>query len=244
MEYKKELGDEEKEQIIHDFLPFIRYTAYRLAWRLPPQLAVDDLISVGVMGLLDALGRYRRDGAKISTFVEHRIRGAMLDELRSHEWIPKSLKKKIALIEKAHRELEQEKGRLPEAKEIAERLNITLAEYHKILQHAHAGITLRFEDFSKNMYEESSMDLIGNIPDPHMKSPLEVCEDNSKKELLAGLIDSLPEREKMVLSLYYWDEMTMKEIGKVLKLTEGRICQLHNQALMRLRTGIGSLSLT
>lgn len=240
--YKKELGEEEKEQIVHDFLPFIRYNAYRLAWRLPPQLAVEDLISVGVMGLLDALGRYRRDGAKISTFVEYRIKGAMLDELRSHEWIPKSMKKKIALIEKAHRELEQENGRLPEAKEIAKKLNIKLAEYNKILQYAHAGITLRFEDFSKNINEESSMDLIGNIPDPHMKSPMEIYEDNKKKELLASLIDRLPEREKMVLSLYYWDEMTMKEIGKVLNLTEGRICQLHNQALIRLKAALGSLS--
>jgi RNA polymerase sigma factor for flagellar operon FliA len=242
--YKKELSDDEKEQIVKDFLPFIKYTAYRLAWRLPPQLTLEDLISVGVMGLLDALSRYREDEVKINTFVEYRIKGAMLDELRSHDWIPKSMKKKIASVEKACLELEKKNGRLPEAEEIAEKLNIRLDEYYKILQSAHFGITLRFEKFRKKMNGESGLDLEETIPDPNMKTPLEICEDNYMKKLLTDLIDRLPEKEKMILSLYYWDEMTMKEIGKILSLTEGRICQLHNQALIRLRANLASYSLT
>jgi RNA polymerase sigma factor for flagellar operon FliA len=242
MPKQREFSEEEKEQIIKDSLPFIKYTAYRLAWRLAPQLTVEDLMSVGVVGLLDALSRYREDKGKINTFIEYRIKGAMLDELRAHDWISKSMKKKIASVEKAYLELEREKGRLPEAEEIAEKLNITLDEYYKILQGAHTGIMLRFEEFRGKIGSESSSDLEESIPDPNMKTPLEIYEDNKKKELLADLIDKLPEKEKAILSLYYWEEMTMKEIGKVLNLTEGRICQLHNQALIRLRAGIGSLS--
>jgi RNA polymerase sigma factor for flagellar operon FliA len=240
---RKDFSEEEKEQIIEDFLPFIKYTSYRLAWRLPPQLTVEDLMSVGIMGLLDALSRYREEKGRINTFVEYRIKGAMLDELRAHDWISKSMKKKIASVEKACLELEREKGRLPEAEEIAEKLRISLNEYYKILQGAQSRMMLRFEEFNSKIGSETGFDLEESIPDPNMKTPLELYEDNKKKEVLADLIDKLPEREKVILSLYYWEEMTMKEIGKALTLTEGRICQLHNQALMRLRAGIGSLSL-
>lgn len=243
MRNRRDFSEEEKEQIIEDFLPFIKYTSYRLAWRLPPQLTVEDLMSVGIMGLLDAMGRYREEKGKINTFVEYRIKGAMLDELRAHDWISKSMKKKIASVEKACLELEREKGRLPEAEEIAEKLHISLNEYYKILQGTQGGMMLRFEEFSSKIGSETGFDLEESIPDPNMKTPLELYEDNKKKELLADFIDKLPEREKVILSLYYWEEMTMKEIGKALNLTEGRICQLHNQALMRLRAGIGSLSL-
>jgi len=239
---KKELSEEEREQIVKDFLPFIKYTAYRLAWRLTPQLTVDDLMSVGIVGLLDALSRYREGEAKINTFVEYRIKGAMLDELRAHEWVPKSMKKKIASVEKAYLDIERENGRLPEPAEVAQKLNITLDEYYKILQSAHSGSMLRFEDFRRKMNGEGGFDLEESIPDPNMKTPLELYEDNKKKELLADLVGKLPEREKIILSLYYWEEMTMKEIGKALNLTEGRICQLHNQALMRLRARLGSLT--
>lgn len=235
--YKKELSEEEKEQIINDFLPFIKYNAYRLAWRLPPQLTVEDLISVGIIGLLDALSRYKKNKAKMGTFVEYRIKGAMLDEIRSHYRIPKSIKKKIVTIENAYLEIEREKGQAPEPEEIAERLNISLEEYYKILQKSYAGITMRFEDLKKSSDEDSPA-LEENIIDPDMKTPLEIYEDNVKKELLAGLIEKLPEREKLILSLYYWDGLTMKEIGKILNITEGRICQLHNQALLRLKSAL------
>src|SRR4030043_546667 len=164
MQNKKELSEEEREQIVKDFLPFIKYTAYRLAWRLTPQLTVDDLMSVGIVGLLDALSRYREEEAKINTFVEYRIKGAMLDELRAHEWVPKSMKKKIASVEKACLELERERGRLPEAEEIAEKLHISLNEYYKILQGAQSGMMLRFEEFNRKIGSESGFDLEESIP--------------------------------------------------------------------------------
>jgi len=234
-EYKCDLSEQEKEKIINDSLPFIKYTAYRLAQRLPPQLSVEDLISVGVMGLLDALQRYTEGRVKLSTFTEYRIKGAMLDELRSHDWVPRSLKTKIGQIRKAHQQLERDLGRHPNEEEIAQHLDITLDEYFKTLQSASNAVVFSFEDFKDKKYEESDMDVTECIPDPDMKDPLQLLEESSTRDALALLIDHLPEKEKLLLSLYYWEELTMKEIGKVMNLTEGRVCQLHTQAIIRLK---------
>ena len=230
-----QLSEQDKEKIINDSLPFIKYSAYRLAHRLPPRLSLNDLISVGIMGLLDALQRYTEGRVKINTFVEYRIKGAMLDELRSDDWVPRSLKAKIGRIKKAQCELERELGRMPGAEETARRLDISLDEYHRTLQSAGNAVVYSFEDFRDRMFDESDMDLTECIPDPNMKTPLELLEESGAKETLAGFIEQLPDKEKLILSLYYWEELTMKEIGKVMNLTEGRICQCHNQALSRLK---------
>lgn len=235
VKYKTELTEDEKEQIIKNFLPFIKYTAYRMAWRLPPQLDADDLVSVGIMGLLDALSRYEKGKAKLKTFVEFRIKGAMLDELRAHDWIPKSMRSKLNAIKKTHLTLERELGRPPESEEVAERLEISIDEYRKILQNANLEVSCRFEDFSEKMHEESAMDITECIADPNIKTPSEIYENNKKNETLARLIEKLPEKERLILSLYYWEELTMKEIGKILNLTEGRVCQLHNKAIIMLK---------
>jgi len=234
-EYKVALSEEEKERIINDSLPFIKYTAYRLAHRLPPQLSVEDLISVGVMGLLDALQRYTEGRVKLKTFAEYRIKGAMLDELRSQDWVPRSLKTKVSQIRKAHHQLEKDLGRMPNEEEIAERLEISLDEYYQTLQSANNAVVFSFEDFKDKNYDESDMDVTECIPDPDMKNPLELLEESSTGDMLALYIDGLPEKEKLLLSLYYWEELTMKEIGKVMNLTEGRVCQLHTQAIIRLK---------
>jgi RNA polymerase sigma factor FliA len=234
------MTEEQKEKIINDSLPFIKYTAYRLSQRLPAQLSVNDLISVGVMGLLDALQRYTEGRVKLNTFVEHRIKGAMLDELRSHDWVSRSLKTKIGQIRKAHRELERDLGRMPYEEEIAAKLSISLDEYFRIVQSASNAVVFSFEDFRDKMHDESDMDVTECIPDPDMKTPLQQLEDRSAKEALAQMIERLPEKEKLLLSLYYWDELTMKEIGKIMNLTEGRVCQLHNQALIRMKAQMGA----
>jgi RNA polymerase sigma factor FliA len=238
--YKNEMSEEEKEKIIREFLPFIKYTAHRLAWGLPPQLTVDDLISVGIMGLLDALQRFTEGRVKLNTFVQFRIKGAMLDELRANNWIPKSMNKKISSVKNAHLKLENEFGRLPDDKEITEYLGMSTDEYYKILQVASTQVTLRFEDFSERMHSEDNLDMMECISDPDAMTPLDILEENNKKEVLAGIIDELPEKEKLILSLYYWEEMTMKEIAKVLNLTEGRVCQIHSQALIRLKAKVNS----
>lgn len=233
--YKNELSEEEKEQIIKDFLPFIKYTAHRLSWGLPPQLTVEDLISVGVMGLLDSLKRYTEGRVKLNTFVQFRIKGAMLDELRANNWIPKSMNKKINTIKNAHLKLEKNLGRPPDEKEITEYLGMTPDEYYRILQVANTQTTLRFEDLNGKKHGENDIDVMECISDPEAKNPLQLLEESDRKEVLAGVIDELPEKEKLILSLYYWEGMTMKEIAKVMDLTEGRVCQIHSQTLMRLR---------
>jgi RNA polymerase sigma factor for flagellar operon FliA len=234
-EHSIELSEQEKEKIIKDSLPFIKYTAYRLARRLPPHMSVEDLISVGTMGLLDALQRYTEGRVRLNTFTEYRIKGAMLDELRSQDWVPRSLKMKIDQIKKAHHRLEKELDRLPSEEEVARCLGITLDEYYKTLQSASNAVVFSFEDFRDTMHDENEMDVMECIPDRAMKNPLELLEESSTKEALAQLIDRLPEKEKLLLSLYYWEELTMKEIGKIMNLTEGRVCQLHSQAIIRLK---------
>lgn len=232
------LNETEREEIINDFLPFIKYTAYRLAWRLPPYLTVKDLISVGVIGLLEALSRYRRGEVKINTFVEHRIRGAMLDELRAHDPVSKSMKKKIASVKKACEDIERNTGRVPEPEEVAEALDMDIEEYFRIMQTAHAGVALRLDAFSNRHGEDGEISLAERLSDESAKTPLEMCEESDMKKALTRQIEKLPERERLILSLYYQDELTLKEIGKVLDLTEGRVCQLHNQAIVRLRAGL------
>lgn len=233
--YLQELTEAEKEKIINDSLPYIKYTAYRLAKRLPPQLSVEDLISVGVTGLLDALQRYTEGRVKISTFVEYRIKGAMLDELRAHDWVPRSMKDKISRVRKAHAKLAQELGRKPADEEVAAALGMGLQEYYKIVQNADNAVVFRFEDFGERSAEGGDLDVTESIADPSAKTPLQLYEDRNAKDVLARHIDGLPEKEKLVLSLYYWEELTMKEIGKVLNITEGRVCQIHNQAAIRLK---------
>jgi RNA polymerase sigma factor for flagellar operon FliA len=235
-----EFNEAEKERITRDFLPFIKYTAYRFAWRLPPQLTIDDLISVGIVGLLEALTRYREGEAKLNTFVEYRIKGAMLDELRNHSPVPKSLKKKIVSIKKAHVELERELGRPPEDEEVAESLDLTLDDYYRTLTSAQCTDTIRFEDFGDKFNEDERLDLTECIADTRTKSPLEILEEKNRSEMLARRIEELPEKEKLVLSLYYWEEMTMKEIGKIMNLSEGRVCQLHGQAIIRIKSKLSA----
>ncbi|OGP50530.1 MAG: hypothetical protein A2Y79_06455 [Deltaproteobacteria bacterium RBG_13_43_22] len=236
--YNIKMSSQEKEKIIRDFLPVVRYTAYRLSWRLPPQLSVDDLISVGLNGLFDALERFEQGKVKLKTYAQYRIKGAMLDELRAVEWIPRSRKKKINILKETHKKLEKELKRFPEDEEVAAALEISLDEYYHILEESKGGITLKFEDY-ETLSDGHPINLMDNIEDPNEKNPYNLLAEMDQKKEMARLIDELPEKEKMVLSLYYWEELTMKEVGAVLGLTESRVCQLHNQALIRLKNKIG-----
>ncbi len=234
-----EVWDEDrKESVIRDFLPFIRYSARRLSWRLPPGLSEDDLVSAGVVGLLDALRRFREGTVKLKTYAEHRIKGAMLDELRAADNLPRNVRDRVNAMKSAYGKLEHLLGRPPEDTEVASALGIGLEEYHKILRESGAALHLRFEDF-RARGEDGTDSLLENLPDTEGKDPLSVLEGAGMRDLLAGVIREIPEKERIVLSLYYWDELTMKEIGKVLGLTEGRVSQLHGQALLRCKARFG-----
>ena len=221
------------EQVVLDFLPFIRYTARRLSWRLPPSISEEDLVGAGVVGLLDALRRFREGTVKLKTYAEHRIKGAMLDELRAADTLPRGVRDRVNAMKSAHRMLERKFGRMPEDSEVAETLGVSLDDYHKTLRESGAGLQIRFEDFGPRMDKDGFGDLLQNLPDAEGKDPMSIAERGNLRELLAEAVAELPERERLVLSLYYRDELTMKEIGKAIGLTEGRVCQIHGQALLR-----------
>ena len=233
---KNKLTEEVKEEIINEFLPYIKYTAYRLSWKLPAHISSEDLISVGLMGLMDAVSRYEPGRVKLKTYAELRIKGSMIDELRATAWIPRSMRTKIKTINQARDNLEREQGRVPDDVEVAKSLKMPLAEYYKTLQYATSSISIRLEDFKSNKHSDGNINITECIADPKADNPLNILEDSEMRDNVASLIDTLPSKEKMVLSLYYWEELTMQEIGKLLKITESRVCQIHTQALKKLKT--------
>ncbi len=235
--YKQTITAEEKEQIIQDMLPYIKYTAYRLAWRLPPQLTIDDLISVGVMGLLDAIERFDPSrSTTLKTFAEYRIKGAMLDELRSAEWAPKHLQKKINELKNAFSHLERVFGRPPSEEEVAEHLGIELEELFRLMNDASGAVTLSLDEIESRVDSgNGDYNIHEHIMDETADSPLASAEKADMKRILAEAIEELPERERIILALYYWDELTFKEIGKVLNLSESRVSQLHAKALLLIK---------
>ncbi|RME66682.1 MAG: FliA/WhiG family RNA polymerase sigma factor [Nitrospirae bacterium] len=245
--YKKVWSEAEKEEVIKEMLPFIKYTAYRLAWRLPPQLTVDDLISAGIMGLLDAMQRFDESkDASLKTYAEYRIKGAMLDEIRASDWTPKHLQGEILKMKRAYASLEQELGRPPTDEELAETLNIDLNDLYKLLQEANQSVQLSLEEIAHRVDRNGNgdYDIHEHLEDLSSESPYEYYEKQEMKTRLAEAIEELPEREKLILSLYYWEELTFKEIGEVLGLSESRVCQLHGQALRKIKEILSSKTLS
>jgi len=236
--YRASIDEEEKERIIKDLLPYIKYTAYRIAWRLPPQLTVDDLVSVGIIGLLDAIDRYDPSRqANLKTYAEYRIKGSMLDELRAAEWTPKHLQKKINTVKATYSSLEQKLGRPPSEEEVAEELDIDLDELFKILNNANASISISLDEIESRVDRNGNGDynIHDHIRDDKSDDPLTELEKADSREHLKKAITRLPEREQMILSLYYWEELTFREIGQILQISESRVSQLHSQALVRIR---------
>jgi RNA polymerase sigma factor for flagellar operon FliA len=236
LKYKSEITEETKEEIIKEFLPYIKYTAYRLSWKLPHHITIDDLISVGLMGLMDAVDRFEPGKVKLKTYAELRIKGAMIDELRATAWIPRSMRKKIEEINNARTRLAKKIGRMPDDADVAKSMKVSLDDYFKVLKYATIANPIRLEDFNNNKYSDSNLNITECIADPKAKSPLSILEEKDNQEELAELIETLPEKEKLVLALYYWEELTMQEIGKVLSITESRVCQIHSQAVGKLKT--------
>ena len=228
----------DKEEIINQFMPFIKYTAYRLSWKLPPHITIDDLISVGLIGLMGAVEKFIPGKVKLKTYAEIRIKGAMIDELRTAAWMPRSTRKKANEINEAQAKLEQKLGRTPDDHEMAKSMNMPIYDYYKMLQNATSYSPLRLEDFRSSGYSDGDMNLMECIEDPYAKSSLAMLEEKNKKENLMKLLDTLPEKHKLVLSLYYLEELTLKEIGKVLNVTESRVCQIRTEAIYDLRSRI------
>jgi RNA polymerase sigma factor for flagellar operon FliA len=226
---------DEYEKWVTEFAPLIRYVGHRLAFRLPPYLDIDDLIQAGVIGLMDAVQKYDpTKEAQFKTYAEFRIRGAMLDTIRSLDWVPRSVHEKMHLFQKTYDQLAKNLARAPEASEIAKALSMTDEEYEKFLFEAKGVSLLHIEDLG--ISEDTSFDTIADskATDPF----LQLLAQDTQEELTEA-IGHLPEKERRVVSLYYVEELTMKEIGKVLDITESRVCQLHTQAVLRLKGLLG-----
>ena len=225
----------EKDFLVSEYSPLVRYIAQKISIRLPANIELDDLISAGVIGLMDAIDKFdpTRDN-KFKTYAEFRIRGAILDELRAQDWVPRSVREKSKMIERAISNLELQIGRVPTEEEVANFLEISLQDYQSLLDSVRSVSLLSIDDASginkvdrKNLL--NSLD-ISNKNTPQSNMSVKILQDN-----LASLIKNLPEKQKLVLSLYYYEDLNLKEIAKVLEVTESRVSQLHTQGILRLK---------
>ena len=232
-----EINLENREAVVVEYSPMVKYVANRIALRLPPHIEVEDLISVGVMGLIDAIEKYDpARGAKFKTYAEFRVRGAILDELRSMDWVPRSIRQKASQIDAVTQKLQAKFGRPPENEEIAKELGVSLDQFFDTLDETRSMPVLSLDDLNivkETGGQQSLLDcLAGKVDaDPQVQFRL-----NELKEIIAKTIDTLPEKERLVISLYYYKELTMSEIGVVLNVTESRVSQIHSKTMFRLRT--------
>jgi RNA polymerase sigma factor for flagellar operon FliA len=225
---------DEREKIIDDFIPVVKHLAYKVSKRYDDDEIIEDLISAGIVGLLEAMEKYDiSKGIKLNTFAYLRVRGAMIDELRSRDWFPRSARSKSKKINEVVRKLENKLGRLPQEEEVAEALGMDLDEYFTLLKDYGNLSVMSIEDLHELLGEDKER-IIRYVMD-ESDDPEKCAEFYEIEKILAAELDKLPERQKHVLSLYYHEDMNMKEIAAVLGITEARICQIHSQAIMNLR---------
>jgi RNA polymerase sigma factor for flagellar operon FliA len=229
-----------RERLIMEYAPLVKYIANRVAMRLPPHIEVADLVNAGILGLIDAVEKFDPSKeVKFKTYAEIRIRGAILDELRAMDWIPRSVRKVINQMINAYHELEQQLGRPARDEEMAEQLGVQMDEFYRLLKQS-AGVSLISLDVAMDP-DGKRRDILSCIVDPRTSNACGMLGLNEVKDSVARAIEDLPEKEKEVISLYYYDELTMKEIGEVLDLTESRVSQIHTKAILRLRVRINSM---
>ncbi len=228
-------GLSDKEECLKEYAPLVKRIAHHMMLKLPGSVEVDDLIQAGMMGLLDAASRYDElRGAMFETYAAQRIRGAMLDELRGADWLPRSLRRDMRKIETAISRLQQKLGKAPSETEIAKELGVALPEYQQMLQEGRGAQLLYYEDF----HGEGDEDFFERFEFSSDSNPLELLQDGRFRAALVEAIERLPERERQMMGMHYEQDMNLREIGEVMGVSESRVCQLHSQAVARLRTSM------
>lgn len=226
----------QREALILEHTPLIRYVAGRIAMRLPSHVPLEDLYSAGVLGLIDAVDKYDpRQNVKFKTYAEFRIRGAILDELRAMDWVPRSVRRKSSKLEDAYHTVQNQLGRAASDEEVASALGVSLDEFFHLLDEVKGVNLLSLDDQNSplaNLDSEQVLEALGREDNEDPLTQLGLAE---LRRAVASAIEGLPEKEKLVVSLYYYDELTMREIGEVLGYTESRISQMHTKAILRLR---------
>jgi RNA polymerase sigma factor for flagellar operon FliA len=238
-------GKADKNHLLTQHGPLVKKLAHQLKARLPPSVEVDDLIQAGMIGLLDAINRYEDNhGAQFETYAVQRIRGAMLDELRSSDWLPRSIRQNMRKVEDAVQSLTQQLGRAPQESELAKQMQMTLAQFQEMLGECGGHQLIYYEDFhdSSEGGHEHFLDRFATADNG--EEPLQGLIDGGFRGAVIDAINLLPEREKILMGLYYEQEMNLKEIGAVLGVSESRVCQLHSQAIARMRSTLREQSWT
>lgn len=226
-----------RDELIMQYIYLTRYVIGRVKINLPPTYSIEDITSYGVEGLIDAITKFSPDkGARFETYAIMRIRGTIIDKIRAQDWLPRSARKKIKDVKQATEVLRQKLGRAPTSKEVGDSLGIEKEKVDAIL----AEDTSIASIYDKKGTSDESLEIIDTIEDTNSVNPLEKLEEKDAKKELQQALKSLPERERMIMVLYYHENMTLKEIGEAIEVSESRVCQLHAQAIMKLRNILSS----
>jgi RNA polymerase sigma factor for flagellar operon FliA len=227
----------DQQQYLTRYAPLVKRIAHHMMAKLPASVEIDDVIQTGMLGLLDAVNRYEEShGAQFETYAAQRIRGAILDGLRQADWLPRTLRRELRRIERSIGKLEHRLGRAPREQEVADEMGLELDEYQHLLQEARGYQLVSMEDFGES---DGENEIDRSFQDSGM-NPMQALQDRRMRERLVAGIENLPEREKLVMGLYYEEEFNFREIGATLGVSESRVCQLHSQAIARLRNQLRS----
>lgn len=234
-DYRCKIDQKLKDQIIVEYAPLVKFIAQKIASRLPANIELDDLISCGVIGLMDAISKFdpTRDN-KFKTYAEFRIRGSILDELRSQDWVPRSVREKAKFVERAYCKLEGELGRPANDDEMCTELKVTLEEFHDLIKQSKSVSLLNIDDAVA--FSNGDKKLMVNLMDERRSlNPHMAVNYKSTQNVVKESIKALPEKQRLVLSLYYYEDLNLKEIAQVLDVTESRVSQLHTQAILKIK---------
>ncbi|MAG13894.1 MAG: RNA polymerase sigma factor WhiG [Spirochaetales bacterium] len=240
--YKKDRDPRIRDVFVRQYAPLVKYVAGKVAIGMPHNVEFDDLVGFGVFGLFDAIEKFDPDKhVKFKTYAVTRIRGAIFDELRSIDWVPRSVRQKAREVEDAVRHLETSLGRSASDLEIARVMGMNLAEFQKLMLKISSTSILSLNDVWYTGEDNDKVSIVESIESPQSLNPDIIVEKEEIKRVIIEAIHELPDKEKKVLVLYYYEDLTLKEIGKVLEVTESRISQLHTKAIMRLRAKLTNI---